>query len=125
MAINPEEFGASFKDFLDQMRTHKKPEEAPFFVRKLEEHFATNPASLPVVSQMFPKLAQANLHMAMEAYLAGEGRSADVFGIIGLHGFGSKGLASLVAPAGGFGGDAKEGPVEYTNVTLDNGRILA
>lgn len=125
MAINPEEFGASFQDFLDQMKAQKKPEEAPFFVRKLQEHFAANPASLPVVSHMFPKLDQPNLHTAMQAYLAGEGRSADVFGVVGLHSFGSNGLAELVAPRGGFAGDAKEGPVEYTNVILDDGRILA
>ncbi len=63
--------------------------------------------------------------MAMEAYVAGEGRSSELFGVVGLHGFGSKGLAELVKPAGGFGGDPKEGPVEYANVTLDNDRILA
>jgi hypothetical protein len=125
VAINPEEFGASFQDFLHQMRTHKKPEEAPFFVRKLEEHFGTNPASLPVVSQTFPKHNQANLHMAMEAYVAGEGRSSELFRVVGLHGFGSKGLSELVKPAGGFGSDPKEGPVDYANVTLDNDRILA
>jgi ATPase family associated with various cellular activities (AAA) len=125
VAINPEEFGASFQGFIDQMRSQKKPEEAPFFSRKLREHFDTNPASLPVVSQTFAKHNQANLHMAMEAYVAGEGRSAEVFGVVGLHGFGGKGLAELVAPAGGFGGDAKEGPVQYANVTLDNDRILA
>jgi hypothetical protein len=125
VAINPEEFGASFQGFLDQMRSHKKPDEAPFFVRKLEEHFETNPASLPLVSHLFAKLDQANLHTAMEAYLAAEGRSADVLGVVGLHGFGSKGLAELLAASGAFGGNAKEGPVEYTNVTLDNDRILA
>jgi ATPase family associated with various cellular activities (AAA) len=125
VAINPEEFGASFQDFLNQMRTHKKPEEAPFFVRKLEEHFGANPASLPVVSQTFPKHNQANLHMAMEAYVAAEGRSSELFGVIGLRGFRGEGLADLVKPAGGFGGDPKEGPVEYANVTLDNDRVLA
>jgi hypothetical protein len=125
VALNPEEFGASFQDFLNQMRTHKKPDEAPFFLRKLQEHFDADPGTLPVVSQLFAKHNQANLHAAMEAYVAGEGRSAEVFGVIGLHGFGGKGLAELVRPAGGFGGEAKEGPVEYTNVTLDNDRIVA
>jgi hypothetical protein len=32
MAINPEEFGGSFNDFMDQMRSWKKPEERQFFV---------------------------------------------------------------------------------------------
>jgi ATPase family associated with various cellular activities (AAA) len=125
MAINPEEFGASFKGFLDQMRSQKKPDEAPFFVRKLQEHFDTSPASLPVVSQAFPRYDQANLHLAMEAYPKGEGRSADVLGVVGLHRYMNHGLASLVAPVAGFGPDAQEGPVEYHNVNLDNDRVLA
>jgi ATPase family associated with various cellular activities (AAA) len=125
LAINPEEFGASFKEFIDQMRAPKKPQEPPFFVRKLREHFDTNPESLPVVTQGFPKHNQANLHIAMEAYVAGEGRSSELFGVVGLRGFGGKGLGELVNPEGGFGGGAKEGPVEYANVTLDNDRVLA
>lgn len=125
MAINPEEFGASFKDFLDQMRTQKKPEEAPFFVRKLEEHFGTSPAALPIVSQTFPRYEQANLHLALEAYVAAEGRSADVLGVVGLHPFMGSGLAGLVGGKNQFGAEPHEGPVEYANLTLDNDRVLA
>ncbi len=55
MPINPDEFGASFQGFLDQMRTHKKPDDASFFERKLREHCDVDPATLPVVSQVFPK----------------------------------------------------------------------
>jgi len=125
VAINPEEFGASFQDFMDQMRAQKKPAEAPFFVRKLQEHFGMEPASLPVVSELLPRHNQANLHLAMEAYVAGEGRSAELLGVVGLHGFTGKGLSDLVTARGGFAGEAKEGPVEYTNVTLDEDRVLA
>src|SRR5437588_1443873 len=54
MAINPEDFGASFKGFLDQMNAHKKPAEEPFFVRSLRDHFGADPTTLPIVSETFP-----------------------------------------------------------------------
>src|SRR4051794_23886375 len=39
MSINPEEFGNSFKGFMEQMAAHRKPKEAPFFARTIREHF--------------------------------------------------------------------------------------
>ncbi len=35
MKFNPDEFGASFKGFLDHMAATKKPQDEPFFVKKL------------------------------------------------------------------------------------------
>lgn len=125
LAINPEEFGASFKDFLDQMRTQKKPGDAPFFTRTLREHFAAEPAVLPIVSESFPPNEHPNIHLALEAYTASDGRRADVLGVGGTGGFRDKGLSDLVAPASGFGGAADQGPVQYANVTLDGDRVLA
>ncbi len=92
MPINPDEFGASFQGFLDQMRTSKKPEEISFFERKLREHFDADPATLPVVSQLLPKNSQPNLHVAMEQYTLYENRSAEVLGVAGSVGFMEAGL---------------------------------
>ena len=125
MAITPEDFGVSFKDFLDQMRAQKKPEDAPFFVRKLREHFAAEPAGLPVVSETFAPYDHPNIHLAIEAYLGHEGRSAEVLGVTGQQGYMGKGLSGLVAAQGGYGGAAGEGPVQYANVTLGDERVLA
>jgi hypothetical protein len=55
MAINPEEFGASFQGFIEQMTAQKKPADAPFFVQKLREHFGSEPSKLPIVSESFAK----------------------------------------------------------------------
>jgi cell division protease FtsH len=125
MAIDREEFGASFKDFIDQMRSQKTPEEAPFFVRKLRDHFGAEPSTLPVVSQPIPAHDHPNLHTAIEDYLAAADRSAEVLGVVGLNGFLGNGLADLVAPQSGFGSTANQGPVEYTNVELDGSRVVA
>ena len=98
MAINPDEFGASFQGFLDQMRSHKKPEDASFFGQKLRDHFEADPATLSVVSQLLPRNSQPNLHLAMEQYIAGENRSAEVLGVAGRMSFIEAGLADLWAP---------------------------
>jgi hypothetical protein len=124
MPINPDEFGASFQGFLDQMRAHKKPEEGPFFERKLREHFGADPASLPILSELFPKAAQPNLHLALEQYISTENRSAEVIEVAGWIGFMGQGLADLMTPSI-HGTSARQGPVEYTNVTLDGDRLLA
>jgi hypothetical protein len=125
MAINPEEFGVSFKDFLDQMRAQKKPEDVPFFVKKLREHFGAEPASLPIVAESIVSHDHPNVHLAMEDYLAGDNRSAALLGVAGLAGFMGKGLSALVSPASGFGSVAQEGPVTYSNVILEDDRVLA
>jgi ATPase family associated with various cellular activities (AAA) len=126
MPINPDEFGASFQGFLDQMRTHtkKKPEEESFFERKLREHFGTDPSLLPVVSQLLPKMNQPSLHLAMEEYISQENRSAAVLGVAGKFGFREGGLADLVSPSV-HGNSVRQGPVEYANIELDGERFMA
>ncbi len=126
MPINPDEFGASFQGFLDQMRTHtkKKPDEESFFERKLREHFGTDPSLLPVVSQLLPKMNQPSLHLAMEEYISQENRSSEVLGVAGKFGFRDGGLADLVSPSA-HGNSGRQGPVEYANIELDGERFMA
>ena len=125
MAINPEDFGVSFKGFLDQMQAQKSPAEAPFFARKLLTHFGGDPALMPVVSDSFAPHDHANIHLAIEDYLAHEGRSAEVLGVAGGGPFGSRGLSELVGASPGYGGAPAQGPVQYANVTLGDDRVLA
>jgi hypothetical protein len=125
MAITPEDFGTSFKGFLDQMRSQKTPEEAPFFVRKLRDHFGVEPSGLPVVSDSFAPYDHPNVHLAIEHYLARDGRSAEVLGVTGRGSLGRAGLADLVATQTGYGGSPSEGPIQYANVPLDDDRVLA
>ena len=64
--------------------------------------------------------------MALDAYLAAPGRSAVVTGISAAHEYMSVSLSHVVADAGRiFGGQPiQEGPVEYVNIALDDGRVL-
>jgi hypothetical protein len=126
MAISPQDFGASFKGFLDQMST-AAPAQEPVFRQRLREHFGCEPNELPTLSEKFATYEHANLHTALQAELSGADCSVETFGVISSHPFMSATLSMLVAPgkAGLMGGEGPtEGPVEYVNITLDEDRVL-
>lgn len=125
--LTPEDFGASFKGFLDTMAA-QTPAPEPVFCQMLQEHFGTDPAVLPVVSENFAAADHPNLQVALDDYLGASGRSAQLIGIAGEHPYLGISLAALVTRGGSalFGTvEAKQGPVQYANVTLDDDRVLA
>lgn len=126
MTISPKEFGASFKGFLDQVSA-SAPAEEPTFRKRLREHFQQAPEKLPTLTEKFPLRDHANLHLATESELSGEGCRSEIVGIISPHEFMGTTLSMLVAPAktGLWGGASlHEGPVEYINISLDSERVL-
>ena len=94
------------------------------FTRRLRRHFGANPSQLPVVSETFPGHDHPNLQLAMDGYLAEQGRSARIVGIVAEHAFMGVNLASLVGPRRSAM-PAGEGPVEYVNVLLAGDRVLS
>jgi hypothetical protein len=125
--VSVQDFGASFKGFLEQMASQAAAEE-PIFLRQLRTHFGSDPATLPVVTEQFEKYDHPNVHTAVEDYVAGEGRSSRIVGILGHNPFGGMGLSDLVAPQGFglMGGQPpREGPVQYVNVPLEDDRVLS
>ena len=69
MAISVQDFGASFKGFLDQMSA-AAPAEEPLFRRYLRDHFECEPNELTILSEQFPTYDHANVHSALESELA-------------------------------------------------------
>jgi hypothetical protein len=125
--VSAQDFGASFKGFLDQMASQTAAEE-PVFLRRLRTHFGTDPATLPVVTEQFEKYDHPNVHTAIQDFMSGEGRSSEILGILGHNPFGAISLPDLVAPQGFalMGGHApREGPVQYVNVPLEDDRVLS
>ncbi len=113
MAISPEDFGSSFKGFLDQMSV-TAPAKEPIFRRRLREHFDREPNELPTLTEKFPTHDHANLHIALESELSGTDCSVETLGVINPHPYMSATLSMLVAPAksGLMGnGELSEGPV--------------
>src|SRR5262245_19427534 len=118
MALTPEDFGASFKGFMQKMAAHA-PTEDPAFVHRLREHFGCEPAGLPIVTEQCEKPEHPNMHTAVEEYVASDGRTAQVVGVTSEMRFAGTSLSDLVAPAGAglMGGHGPtEGPVQYVNV---------
>jgi hypothetical protein len=104
------------------------PAVEPVFVRRLREHFGKDPATLPLVSETFQEHDHPNLQRAIDAWLAGSDSSGEIVGIVDDHAwFGLLSLARLVAPrqASMMGGsEPVEGPVQYVNVTLEEGQVM-
>jgi hypothetical protein len=124
MAISTTDFGASFKAFMDQMAL-QSPVDEPVILRRLREHFGQDPTTLPIVAEKFENYDHANLHVAIEDFLAQPGRSADMMGIIQEQRYFGASLSDLVASGGaGWSSRPKEGPVQYVNITLEEGRVL-
>ncbi|PSB55183.1 AAA family ATPase [Chamaesiphon polymorphus] len=122
--FSTQDFGASFKGFLDRIASSTDAE-APIFVRLLSAHFETDPTQLPIVTQQFEKSDQPNVQNALEAYLDRPECRAELMGIGGPEKILS-GLSQLVVPGsvGLMGGSSPQlGPVEYSNILLDADRV--
>jgi hypothetical protein len=126
MNLSPQDFGSSFKTFLDQMAA-QGPTEEPVFVRYLRKHFDQDPAALPIITETFEKHEHPNVHLALEDYLSRDGRSAELLGVIGSQSFTGVSMSDLVTPSakGLLGGASlNEGPVQYVNIPLEGDQVL-
>ncbi len=100
------------------------------FRQKIKEHFAKDPSTLPVVSESFPKYNHANVFLALEDFCKKNDRTSSVVGLQGGNlNFKAPSLAELIAPGNAGSivglGTTKEGPVQYVNTPLADGRTLA
>lgn len=115
------------KEFMQQMSGGTAG--PSFFQKRLGDHFGPNPATLPVVEEKLASYDQANLHLAIQAYLAEPGRSHELIGVASEHkAFSNITLSQLVGPPprGPWAGvGLTQGPVEYTNVDTGNDSVLA
>jgi cell division protease FtsH len=126
MAISPNDFGASFKGFLDQMSA-AAPTEEPVFRKRLRQHFDEDPDQLPTLTEKFPTHDHANVQMAVESELSHQDCSVESFGVSSPHPYMPVSLSMLTSKAksGLMGGDAvSEGPIQYVNITLDDDRVV-
>ena len=118
------DFATTFKGFMEHMTAHADVKDS-VFLRRLREHFRTEPTSLPVVGEKFPGADHANVHQAVDA-LVRKTESCDVVGVASPHGYGVD-LSTLVSPEGSerFGVGVAEAPVQYVNLPVDQDQVLA
>lgn len=95
----------------------------PALLRRMREHFDGDPAELPVIEQAFALYERPNLHLALAELLNEPGRKAQLIGVVVAEEYHTLSLSKLSrkATAKSF----HDGPVEYVDVPLADGRQLA
>jgi hypothetical protein len=94
---------------------------------RLREHFGAAPDRFPIVSQRFEASEHPNLQCGIDTYLAAEGRSATLLGLVTPRVFRDVRLAELIAPRRNNSvsdSEPTEGPVEYVNVGLADDQVI-
>jgi cell division protease FtsH len=76
------QFGRLFQEFL-QLSLERAEDLPSELIRRLTEHLGVEPTGLPVVADSYQTFDHANVQVAIEAYLAGPGRRADLIGVAG------------------------------------------
>ena len=104
------------------------PPPEPELRARIREHIGVEPVALPIVAEGFDTSEQPNLQLALDAWLADDGRSGELLGIISDHRrYMGLSMSELLAPGRGpmMGPPPPApGPVEFVNITLADGRVL-
>jgi hypothetical protein len=100
-----------------------KSKRDPVLLRRLHGHFDRKPAELPVIEQSFAVYERPNLYLAIEELLREPGRDAALLGIIVAQEYDSVTLSKLSRKS--TARRYHDGPVEYVDVPLADGRQLA
>jgi ATPase family associated with various cellular activities (AAA) len=123
--LSPDDLATVFASFVRQVAA--AADRTSPLLQQLREHLGADPASLPVTEEQFDSFEQPNLQVALDSYLAGEGRSARLAGVsmenkrfmaVGLSEMASWGGSPMRMPL-------MEGPVDQVNFHLEAGRVLA
>jgi cell division protease FtsH len=95
----------------------------PALLGRLRRHFGTDPAGLPVVVENFDSFQRPNLHLTVEALLAGSDPPPVLVGmVVPDHSYGPS-LSKLSRPT--TAAHFEEGPVEFVDIPLGDERRLA
>jgi hypothetical protein len=124
--LDPARFGATFTAFMEAVTAATPPPRSPLLER-IRAHLGGDPSQQPVIAEEYDTFEQPNVQVALDAYLSGPGRATDLVGI----GADNKrymafSLSDLLSRGGTSGRSVlSEGPVDYVNVHLADGRVLS
>src|SRR5260221_5542219 len=133
--LDPARFGAAFLAFLEAVSAAADPPRSPL-IERIQAHLGADSTQLPVIAEEYDAFEPPNVQVALEAYLAGPDRQAELVGVgVANKRFLHVSLADLLSQGGlsgqggllGLSGRAglAEGPVEYVNFHLAAGRVLS
>ena len=124
--LTPERFAVIFKQFIDMVAREAERPASPILGR-IRAHLGGEPMQLPVIAEEFSTYDHPNVQVALDAYLAGDGRRAELVGLSAENKrFMGVGLSDMLSRGGTMPGMPvlSEGPVDYVNFRLADDRVL-
>jgi ATPase family associated with various cellular activities (AAA) len=117
-------FGAAFLTSLQEAAAQASAE-PPLVLRALLAHFDGDVKTFPIVTESFEAHEHPNLHLAIERYLASNGRSAELIGVSSDVQWMEITFAQLLARMTAASPTAvTDGPVQYVNLDLQEGEVV-
>jgi hypothetical protein len=124
--VPPERLASVFAEFIKQVAA-AVPHSTPLLAR-IRDHMGVDIAQLPVTVEQFDTFEQPNLQLAIDAYLAMNGRGAELTGV-GMENkrFMAVGLSEIATWGRGPFATSPlvEAPVDLINFHLADGQVLA
>ena len=119
------EFARDFKRFIDTLNAGGFSEQTAL-MKRLSTHLGGEPTTMPIVAEEFEAYDHPNVQVAVEALLAPKGaRTAELVGIAMQNKrWGAMTFSDLLASQGPWG-RLTEGPVDFVNFELEEGRVIA
>ena len=119
------DFARDFKRFIDALNAGTFAEQTPL-MKRLREHLGADPTTMPIVAEEFESYEHPNVQVALDELLGPRSkRTVELVGIAMQNKrWGAMTFSDLLAMTGPWGRLA-EGPVDYSNFELDEGRVVA
>jgi hypothetical protein len=124
--LDPARFGSAFQAFMEAVTAAADPPRSPLLER-IQAHLGADPTQRPVIAEEYDAFEHPNVQEALDAYLAGPERHADLVGVAANNKrFMNLSLSDLLSQGGPWGRSSlSEGPVDYVNFHLAEGRVLS
>ncbi len=124
--LDPARFGSAFVAFMEAVTAAATSPRSPLLDR-IQAHLGADPTQHPVIAEEYDAFEHPNVQVALDAYLAGPQRHAD---LVGVGGNGMRNmnfsLSDFLSQGGLMGRfHLTEGPVDYVNFHLAEGRVLS
>jgi hypothetical protein len=78
--LDPARFGAAFLAFMEAVSAAATPPRSPLLER-IQAHLGADPTQQPVIAEEYDAFEHPNVQVALEAYLAGPDRQAELVGV--------------------------------------------
>ncbi|MBA2278775.1 MAG: 26S protease regulatory subunit [Chloroflexia bacterium] len=124
--LSPARFGVAFRGFMDAVLREAKPA-GQLLGDRLRAHLNVDSTRLAVTAEEFDPFEHPNVQVALDEYLNGVGRRAELVGVSAPQKrYMDFGLSDLLEPGGMPGQIAwAEGQVDYINFHLAGDRVLS